>query len=80
MDAQRFRSLSAEFRALVAVAVLLDGREAATYLEMDATHGVALRRASLDLAGADADLRMSFTGTQLRKALAELRGGRGDRE
>jgi hypothetical protein len=72
MDAQRYRSLSAEHRALLAVAVLLDGREAATFLENDATHGDVLKRAALDVASQDPELRMPFVGTMLRAALEEL--------
>ena len=73
MDAQRFRALSARDRALVAIAVLLDGREASTYLEPDARNGHGLKRASLELAGLDPELRMPFVGTMLRAALQELK-------
>lgn len=72
MDTQRFRSLSAEQRALVAVAVLLDGREAGMYLENDAVNGAGLKRAALDLAGVAPELRMPLVGTLLRDALEEL--------
>ncbi len=72
MDAQRFRALSLRDQALVALAVLTDGREAAGYLEFDADHGVALKRASLDLAALEPDLRMPFVGTLLRAALERL--------
>ena len=75
MDAKRFRALSAEHRALVAVAVLLDGREAAVYLKNDAINGAGLHRAALDLAGQSPDLRMPFVGTMLRTALEELERG-----
>jgi hypothetical protein len=54
------------------VAVLLDGREAATFLENDATHGDVLKRAALDVASQDPELRMPFVGTMLRAALEEL--------
>ena len=74
MDAQRFRSLSARLRALVAVAVLLDGREAAAYLELDASHGEALKRAAIELSALEPDLRMPFLGTALRSALEEGTG------
>ena len=72
MDAQRIRSLSAHDRALVAVALLLDGREAALYLESDAVNGTGLRRAALDLAAVEPELRMPLCGTLLREALPEL--------
>jgi len=72
MDAQKFRALSPRERALVAVAVLLDGREAAVYLENDMQHGQSLQRAASDLAALDVELRMAYAGTMLRAALAEL--------
>lgn len=73
MDAQRFRSLSPRQRALVAIAVLLDGREAQVYLEPDAINGAGLARAAGDIAQLDPDMRMPYVGTMLRQALAELR-------
>jgi len=73
MDAQRFRSLSPWQRALVAVAVLLDGREAGMYLENDSVNGQGLKRAALDLAGVEPELRMALVGTLLRDALKEMR-------
>ena len=72
MDAQRFRSLAARQRALVAVAVLLDGREAGLYLENDSVNGAGLKRAAMDLAGFEPELRMPFVGTILRSALQEI--------
>lgn len=74
MDAQRFRVLSARQRALVAMAVLLDGREAAVYLEKDAVDGSGLQKAAVDLASQTPELRMPFVGSLLRDALNELRG------
>ena len=72
MDAQKYRSLAARHRALVAIAVLLDGREASSYLEGDAENGLALSRAALDLATLDPELRMPFVGTLLRTALQSM--------
>lgn len=73
MDSSCFDALPARFRALVAVAVLLDGREAAVYLQGDATHGTALRRAADELSAIAPDMRMPMVGTLLRVALKELR-------
>lgn len=73
MDAQRFRSLTPHYRALVAVAVLLDGREAGEYLQIDAANGDGLKKAAADLAGQDPELRMPYAGTALRAALKELK-------
>lgn len=72
MDGERFRTLDARERALVAIAVLLDGREAATFLENDAQQGEALQRAALDVAEQNHDVRMPYLGTMLRMALREL--------
>jgi hypothetical protein len=72
MDSQRFRALTPHNRALVAVALLLDGREAHTYLEIDAISGTGMKRAALDMCDADTELRIPFLGTMLRIALEEL--------
>jgi hypothetical protein len=72
VESQRFRSLSARNRALVAMASLLDGREAQTYLGTDLVNGSGLKRAAADLAGADAEMRLLVLGTLLREALEEL--------
>lgn len=73
MDAQRFRSLSPRNRALVAFAVLCDGREAAQYLSNDALLGPQLKRAAEELSAQDAELRMPFAATMLRQALSQLK-------
>lgn len=73
MDAQRFRSLAPRLRALVAVAVLLDGREAAAYLEIDSSNGEGLKKAANDLAAQEPELRMPYVGSALRAALKEIK-------
>jgi len=55
------------------MAVLLDGRDAGTYLENDAVNGTALSRAASDVAGLETELRMPFLGTLLRQALREVK-------
>ena len=72
MDAQKFRVLSPRQRALVAVAVLIDGREAESVLALDAGNGRALAKAAGEVASQSPDLRMPFLGTLLRSALQEL--------
>ncbi|MCB0338813.1 MAG: hypothetical protein KDD53_04375 [Bdellovibrionales bacterium] len=72
MDTQKFRALSARDRALVAIAVLLDGHEAEHYLSNDSEKGVALSRAAQDLSSQSPELRMPFLGTMLRTAIEEL--------
>ncbi|MBN8548293.1 MAG: hypothetical protein J0M12_03135 [Deltaproteobacteria bacterium] len=73
MDAQRFRSLAPRQRALVAVALLLDGREAEAYLEIDSVNGEGLKKAAADLAGQDPEVRMPYVGSALRAALKEIK-------
>ena len=69
MDIQRLRALSARQRALVALSVLLDGRDASTYLENDALNGQALAGAAKALAAQDLELRMALAATTLRASL-----------
>jgi len=71
MDVQRFRVLSTRQKALIAIAVLLDGREAAEYLENDLNNGPGLKRAAIDLASQDPEVRMAYLGTMLRESLNE---------
>jgi len=72
MDLNSFRTLSPHHRALVAVAVLLDGREAGIYLENDRDAGDELVRAAADLGALSPEIRMPVAGTLLRQALKEL--------
>jgi hypothetical protein len=74
MDAQRFRSLPARQRALVAVSVLLDGMEASVYLENDSLNSAGLTKAAQELATQEPELRMPFVGSMLRRALEEMKG------
>lgn len=69
MDIQRLRALSPRQRALVALSVLLDGRDASTYLENDALDGQALARAANALSSQDLELRMALAATALRASL-----------
>ena len=69
----RYRSLAVKDRALVAVAVLLDGHDAADYLSSDKEHQLALSRAAKDLAEVAPDLRMPLLGSLLRRTLDEMR-------
>lgn len=72
MDSQRFRGLSAHNRALVAIAVLLDGHESGMYFEMDGVNAVGLKRAAEDLAELPPELRMPLVGTMIREALLQI--------
>lgn len=71
MSLARFRALSSRDRALVAVAVLVDGNEAATYLACDAKQGEEFKGAAQELCQLDMDARLAFVGTVLRLALDE---------
>ena len=64
--------LSAHQQALVAMAVLLDGHEAAAVLRNDSVHGENLERVAISLASQQPELRMPYVGSLLRAALAAL--------
>jgi hypothetical protein len=66
-----WRSLSPRERALVAVAVLVDGNDSKIYLECDADKSEELRRAAEELCSLEVDARLAFVGTALRLALEE---------
>ena len=70
----RFRALSSKERALVALAVLLDGHDAEAFLQSDKDRSLALTRAAGDLAQLAPEVRMPLLGTQLRIALEDLEG------
>ncbi len=71
MDTQRFKGLTARQRALVAIAVLLDGRESGEYIEKDSVNGSGMKKAALFLASVEPEIRMPLVGTLLREALEE---------
>ena len=71
-DLTKYRNLTDRERAIVAVAVLLDGHDAGTYLEHDRYRGEELARAADDLSQLPPDLRVPFVGTALRRALSLL--------
>jgi hypothetical protein len=72
MSNRMFRSLTASERALVAVAVLIDGNDAGVYLEYDEQRGPQLKAAAQELARIELDTRLPYVGTMLRMALDEL--------
>ncbi len=71
-DVLSFSNLPPRERALVAIAVLLDGLEAPEYLQSELEHRAQLVRAAADLVKLAPDLRLPFVGTLLRRSLAEL--------
>ena len=72
-DISRFRALSPRERALVAIAVLIDGRDAIDFLSFDKERRTALVRAAEDLVDPNNEMRIPLTGTLLREALASLK-------
>lgn len=71
-DISRFRALGTREKALVAVAVLLDGHDAADFLACDKERHLALTRAVKDLVELSPELRLPLLGTLLRSVLTEL--------
>ena len=68
----RFRALDTKEKALVAIAVLLDGHDASSLLQSDKERSPALTRAAADLAQLAPEVRMPLLGTLLRSAVEEL--------
>ena len=71
MSLATWRSLSPRYRALVAVAVLIDGSDSRIYLECDAEKSELLQKAADELCELEVDARVAFVGTVLRLALEE---------
>jgi hypothetical protein len=72
MSAKSYRSLTSHQRALVAMAVLLDGNEAANFLGLDASMGERYRLAAEELTRDELEIRLPFIGTLYREALADM--------
>jgi hypothetical protein len=71
MSLATWRSLNPRERALVAVAVLVDGSDSQLYLESDLDRSEQLKRAAEELCSLEVDARVAFVGTALRLALEE---------
>ncbi len=72
MNLEKLRALSAHQRAMVAISVLLDGHEAALYLESDALVGESLSAAAKDIVSLSPEFRNILVGNVLRRSLEEL--------
>ena len=72
MSVSKVHKLPARMKALVAIAVLLDGFEATNYLEGSGESSGELRAAAKELASLAPELRMPLVGTLLRVALKEI--------
>ena len=71
MSLSQWRMLSPKERALVAVAVLIDGSDSKIYLESDSEKAEQLKLAAEELCQLEIDARVAFVGTVLRLALEE---------
>lgn len=69
MSAEGKLRLSLHEQALVAVAVLIDGSEAASVLALDAQRGLELKQAAEAMSAVELDARLPYAGTLLRRAL-----------
>jgi hypothetical protein len=68
-----FAKLGPRDRAIVSLAVLLDGSEATEYVQIDKTRGTELRAAAEELLSMELDVRLPYAGTMLRLALEEAK-------
>ncbi len=74
MSASAWEQLNPIERALVAVAVLIDGADAGSILLLDSKRGELLREAALYFGGLDLDARLPYMGTLLRRAVEDQEG------
>ncbi len=74
-DISRFRALSPRERAIVAIAVLVDGHDAPELLSADKERRTPLSRAAKDLVSLPPDLRLPLVGTLLRDAVQLVEKG-----
>ena len=72
---ENFEKLHPYQQALMAAAVLIDGREAVDILGADAEHGQIFRAIAAEFGALDPELRVSLMGTLLRRALDTLEQG-----
>lgn len=69
MSTVHFQKLSVHEQLIVAIGVLMDGTDAAQYLERDSQRGEVLAGAASELANVELDSRLPFVGTLVRLAL-----------
>lgn len=70
MDGNKLRTLKTDEQILVSIAVLLDGHEAAQYLEADSSRGANMMDAVNFLSSQPPELRMPLVGSILRGAIS----------
>lgn len=71
-EEQLLSELSPAERAMVAIAVLLDGHDAVSFFGNDTDRGDVLKKAAKSLVALAPDLRLPFVGTILRNASRDL--------
>lgn len=69
---ERFMKCSAEDKALISLAVLLDGYDAADFLMVDKEKGVFYAKMAKDLAAIPIETRTLLLGTVLRGVRTEI--------
>ena len=74
MEDLDFNKLTDKERALISIAVLLDGIDAGFYLESDLHSGSIYRKFADEISKEAPDIRLSHSGTLLRRALNNMRG------
>lgn len=68
----RFEALPARDRVLVGLAVILDGLDAAEYLQGEMTRGGVLADVATEISRLNPEVRLCLIGTLFRKAIEEL--------
>jgi hypothetical protein len=66
------KQLNLRHQAIIALSVLLDGREAENYLKCDKQNGAELSKFAADLSKNNPEIRMPLAGSILRQALEEM--------
>ena len=69
-----FYKLTAKERALISIAVLLDGIDAGLYLDSDLQSGNLYKTLADEISKKAPDVRLSYSGTLLRRAIKDLKG------
>ena len=75
IELHSFKKLSVRDQALITIAVLLDGREAANYFDAEDVRDQELKKVAIELAEISPELRMPLLGSLLRTALSEINAG-----
>jgi len=74
MSTSAWAQLTPHERALVAVAVLIDGGDAGSILLLDSRRGELLKEAAMLFGSLELDARLPYMGTLLRRAIEDEEG------